>query len=162
MQEKSETELLSENLIRAFTQFKRIRLQKLDRKHRPSHWHHMLKHSEFILLMELAEAEQRYPDGISVSDLSGRLRVKPPSITSLIGGLEHKGMLERSMDESDRRIIRIRLKEEGKNVAKEEQRHMVALMKDYVAYMGDEKCRTLTALINETFTFLDSQDQKRK
>lgn len=39
---------------------------------------------------------------------------------------------------------------------------MVALMKDYVAYMGDEKCRTLTALINETFTFLDSQDQKRK
>lgn len=162
MPEKTETDIISENLIRTFMQFKRIRLQKDDFHHRPNHHHHGLKHSEFLLLLELSEAEKEYPDGISVSDLSSRLRVKPPSITPIIGSLEHKNMLERCIDESDRRIIRIMLKDDGKKLAEEERQHLVSHMKDYVEYMGEEKCRTLTNLINETFAFLDLKARSKK
>jgi DNA-binding MarR family transcriptional regulator len=162
MPEKSRNEIISEKLIRAFVQFKRLRMDGDDMKFDQDQLHQGLKHSEIMLMFGLKEAENGHPDGISVSDLSSLLRVKPPSITPIIGSLEQRNMLERSMDANDRRIIRVRLKEEGNRLIEENKRHMVLRIKSLVEYLGEEKSTVLADLINEVFSFISTQSQHKK
>lgn len=145
MTEKSRTDMISENLIRAFIQFRRLRVDEGNPEQ--SHFnkcHRGLKHSEVMLLFELKEVEDRYPDGVSVSDISNCLKVKPPSITPIISSLEQKEMLERSMDPNDRRIIRLRLKEKGNQFVDANRQHMVSRVYGLVEYLGEEKSIQLT------------------
>lgn len=161
MPNTTETEAIAQNLIRAFMQFKRIRMGRDDLPLPPGHLHPGLKHSEVSLLFALREAEAEHPKGVSVSDISSYLRVKPPSITHSIAGLEQKNMLERCMDESDRRIIRIRLKENGRKFTDAAMRHLVHHIMELVEYLGPEKCKTLADLINESFAFISSRNRRK-
>jgi DNA-binding MarR family transcriptional regulator len=161
MPEKTKTEIISENLVRAFVQFKRLRMNDGDPSSDPLP-NNCLKHSEIMLLFELKDVENLYPSGVSVSDVSSLLRVKPPSITPLIGSLEQKGMLERTMDANDRRIIRLRLKEKGNHYIEESKRHMVLRIKGLVEHLGEEKSTALADLINESFLYISSQTQHKK
>ena len=74
MPEKSKTDIISENLIRAFAQFRRFRMIKDDSWVQEEHCG--VKHSEIMLLFELKEMEKDHPDGVSVSDLSSKMCVQ--------------------------------------------------------------------------------------
>ena len=160
MQEKSKTEIISENLMRAFMQFRRLRFDENAEKINTDHLLNELKHSEVMVLFQLKEVEKDYPNGISVSDISTCLNVKPPSITPIISSLEQKNLLERNMDINDRRIIRVKLKDEGHKFIDEKKQQLVLRIRGLVEYLGEEKCENLTDLINETFTFITSQLHK--
>jgi DNA-binding MarR family transcriptional regulator len=163
MSEKSKTEIISENLIKAFVQFKKIHVNEINTTFDQDQLQHCLKHSEVMLLFELKEIENDYPNGVSVSVISDNLRVKSPSITPIITSLEQKNMLERIMDINDRRIIRVKLKEAGNKLIEESKLHMILGIKGLVEYLGDEKSETLANLINESFIFISSQaDHKKK
>jgi DNA-binding MarR family transcriptional regulator len=108
------------------------------------------------------DVEKDYPNGISVSDISSFLCVKPPSITPVIASLEQKNMLERSMDTNDRRIIRIRLKDAGRKFIEENKQQMVSRIKGLVEHLGEEKSTNLADLINESFMFISDQTQHKK
>ena len=153
MSEKAKFEIASENLIRAFIQFGRIRLQKNSKKFDQDSFPHDLKHSETMMLFELGEIANKYPNGISISELSNYLNVTPPSITQVISGLEKKGMLERTMDTTDRRIIRVKLKDTGINFIEKNRRHMVASIQELVEYLGEEKSSQLASLIDEVYQY---------
>ncbi|MDP4152510.1 MAG: MarR family transcriptional regulator [Bacillota bacterium] len=173
MQDKSETEIISKKVIRAFLQFKRLRMNdsvKFSSDH-PHHFHdnidhhhhfhednnHFLKPSEIMLMYELKDVEDEYPSGISVSDLSHIMRVKPPSITSLITSLEKKDMIERTMDPNDRRIIRLKLTETGRQCIEKQNQHTVEKINGLVEYLGKEKSAQLASLINDVFMYFISQ-----
>jgi DNA-binding MarR family transcriptional regulator len=158
LQERSEAENVSENLIKAFVQFRRLKMDEGSSD--PNHTHHCLKHSEIMLLHEIKEAEDKYPDGISISDISRTLRVKPPSITSIITGLEQKNMVERTMDINDRRIIRVKITEEGNQFVEKNRQHMIEKVKGLVDYLGTEKSAALASLIDEVFTYVSSKAKK--
>jgi DNA-binding MarR family transcriptional regulator len=162
MPEKTKTDIISENLIRAFVQFRRLKVDNGDTVHEQfGPLHHGLKHSEIMLLFELKNVEKDYPSGISVSDISSFLCVKPPSITPLISSLEQKNMLERTMDPNDRRIIRIRLREAGNKFIEENKQHLVSRIKGLVEFLGEGKSTTLADLINEAYSYMSSQAQRR-
>ncbi len=162
MAEKSKSEIISENLIKAFVQFKKLRVNEGNPKYDHEHFHNGLKHSEIMLLFELKAVENDYPDGISVSDISSSMCVKPPSITPIISSLEQKNMVERTMDSNDRRIIRVKLKETGNKFIEENKQHMVSRIKGLVEYLGDEKSTNLANLINEAFSYISGQAQNKK
>jgi DNA-binding MarR family transcriptional regulator len=162
MSEKSKTEIISVNLIRAFVQFKRLRVDGNNPRFDRDESVHALKHSEIMLLFELKDVEKDYPNGISVSDISRYLCVKPPSITPIITSLEQKNMIERTMDTNDRRIIRVRMKEAGSKFIEENEQHMVSRIKGLVEYLGEEKSTTLADLINESFLFMSGQTGHKK
>lgn len=155
MQGKSETEFISINLIRAFIQFKRLRMN--DNSFNPNHTHQCLKQSEMMLLHELSHLEKEYPDGVSVSNLSQSLCVKPPSITPVITSLEQKKMIERTMDTSDRRIIRVKTTDTGSQFVAENKRQMINKINGLVEYLGKDKSETLASLINETFSYFNME-----
>lgn len=159
---KAETERISEDLIKAFIQFKRLRMQDEHTKLPECKAADELKHSEILLLYVLHNAESENPNGISVSDISNILHVKPPSITPVLTRLEQMDMIKRSMDANDRRIVRIELKDEGRQVIDQTKRRMISSARGLVEHLGKEKSDTLTKLINESVQYISSQSQNRK
>src|SRR5659263_410974 len=89
-------DLYAQRIIKAFVQFKRIRLEKNENEFSNGEFEKFpLKHSEVMILFAIKETENDYPDGINVSDLSTFVRVKPPSITPAITTLEKSDMILR-------------------------------------------------------------------
>ena len=151
MQDKSTTESASINLIKAFIQFKKLKMN--ENSFNPNHTHHGLKHSEIMLIHELSNLEKVYPEGVSVSSISQSLCVKPPSITPVITSLEQKNLIERTIDTSDRRIVRVKTTDAGNQFVEENKQQMVHMINGLVEYLGNEKSEKLASLLNETFSY---------
>src|SRR5476649_47262 len=58
--------------------------------------------------LELVRLLRREP-GVSIADAAARLRVAPNTVSTLVGQLADAGVLERRVDESDRRVVRLML-----------------------------------------------------
>ena len=58
--------------------------------------------------LELVRLLRREP-GVSIADAAARLRVAPNTVSTLVGQLADAGVLERRVDESDRRVVRLTL-----------------------------------------------------
>lgn len=158
MAEKTEVETVSENLVRAFVQFKRLRLEN----HPPDRhcFAGGMKHSEIMLLLALADMEHG-TTGVSVSELGRRLRVKSPSITPILTELERKQMVERTIDPADRRIIRVHMRDAGRAFIREMWHRLVAKTNGLVEYLGVEKSRQLIELINESFAYIIARSRQQ-
>jgi DNA-binding MarR family transcriptional regulator len=63
-----------------------------------------LTHGQFFVLVALLEE-----DGILPSQLADKAALDRPTITGLLDRLERDGWIERSLDPSDRRVLRIHL-----------------------------------------------------
>ena len=159
MREKSESEMLSENLIMAFVRFKRMLANKHSSQYHLDKTCHGLKNSEIMLLFRLKQFEENYPEGISVSELSDSMEVRPPSVTSVITVLEQKNLVQRCMDLNDRRKIRIKLTEAGNQFIENNKKRVFFRVKDLVEYLGPEKSKMLADLINETDEYFSSRIQ---
>lgn len=159
MRYPSENEKLSEALLKIFMQFGRLRMKEVtkDRRKRP---HHILKRSEVMLLLSLNYQEDQFPEGISVSDISRTLQVKPPSITSVITSLEQKQMLERIMDTNDRRIVRVKMTEAGRQFIHQRKQCMIQQVEGLVNYLGQEKSAALVGLMEETYQYFKNQKKQ--
>lgn len=156
MREKSESEMLSENLIMAFVRFKRMLTSRQGAHSNLDKKCHGLKNSEIMLLFRLKRFEENYPDGISVSELSDSMEVRPPSVTSVITVLEQKNLVQRCMDLNDRRKIRIKLTEAGNQFIENNKKQMFFRVKGLVEYLGPEKSKMFADLINETDNYFSS------
>ena len=159
MEDRSEEARLSEALIRTFMQFGRLRMEEAMKNHM-DHQPHSVKRSEMMLLMTLNYKENEYADGISVSDISHLLRVKPPSVTTVIADLEQKELIERTMDTSDRRIVRVKMTDTGRKFIKRHKNCMVRRLEGLVDYLGTEKSATLVELMNEAYQYFKIQGQE--
>ena len=156
MQEKSELEILSDNLIIAFFRFKRMMANRHGSQNNLDKTCHGLKNSEIMTLFRLKHFEENYPDGISVSELSDSMEVRPPSVTSVITVLEQKNLVQRCMDLNDRRKIRIKLTEAGNEFIENNKKRVFFKVKGLVEYLGPEKSKMLADLINETDNYFIS------
>src|SRR5438552_16751636 len=88
----------AQKLMEAFVQFRRL------------HWKHSpiagLTRGEFMVLSCLKHAAAHEAAGIKVSDISNILNVASPTVTQQINSLETHALVERSIDDEDRRVIR--------------------------------------------------------
>ena len=55
---------------------------------------------------------------LSLGELGRRMYLHPSTITGLIDRLEKKGLVERDRDQTDRRVIKLRLTSKGKGLVK--------------------------------------------
>lgn len=72
-----------------------------------------------LLLRMLAEEQRGHTGGVSPTYLSRCQNVSKNTISSLIGGLEEQGLVERELDRVDKRQFRIHLTEEGRHAVRE-------------------------------------------
>lgn len=77
---------------------------------------------QYHLLEPLAEAA----GPVCVGALATSAGVSAPSATRMIGGLERRGLVERTRDDEDRRLVRIALTAEGADLVERKREQIVA------------------------------------
>lgn len=128
------------------------------RQLRKVHWQHTVeghKPSEMTLLICLAKRSHSLDEGLKVSELSRFLGLMPPTVTQLINSLEAKDMVLRVADPSDRRVVRIKLTEQGKVITRKAKHHMDASLNKLAEYLGEEECNHLADLLLKVHTFVE-------
>lgn len=90
-----------------------------------------------------------------MSEISRFLGLTPPTVTQLINSLEAKQMVERQADPSDRRVVRIKLTEQGKIITRKARDHMDATLQKMVAYLGEEESDQLAELLLKVYAFME-------
>ncbi|MCK4259441.1 MAG: MarR family transcriptional regulator [Halanaerobiales bacterium] len=137
----------AQNLMEVFSRFKRL------------HWNRTpkigLKHSELMVLHCLKQKVASDSSGIMVSELSNILKVTAPTVTQLIKGLETNGYVERSRDQNDRRVVRIKLTDKGESVIRGAMDAFYDSFEGLVEYLGEEKSNELAELLSKVFNYFD-------
>ncbi len=97
----------------------------------------------------LAQLE-RFPNGLTMSDLSRRLMVSNGAITGLVDRLMAEGMVQRQGDPDDRRSVFVRLTRKGREsflrMARRHEEWVVSILGDLSAEAQSELLQNLTLL----------------
>jgi len=99
---------------------------------------------------------QEHP-GLKVSEISALMRVKSPTITPVIRGLEDEGLVERTMDPEDRRAVRITITDAGRAIIRAAHEERMTTFNRLVEHLGEEDSLQLAALLSKVYTFFDTQ-----
>jgi DNA-binding MarR family transcriptional regulator len=80
---------------------------------------------------------------ISLAELAAAEQVRPPTMTRLVEALVQDGLVTRTVDERDRRVIRISATETGKRVLEEGRRRRVEALTRRLGGLADSEMRAL-------------------
>lgn len=103
-----------------------------------------LSPSQYNVLRILRGAE---PDGLACREIADRMITRDPDITRLLDRLEDRGLVARSRDREDRRVITTRITEKGSRLLKELDEPIEALHVKQLGHLGNEKLRSLIDLL---------------
>ncbi|WP_052702868.1 MarR family winged helix-turn-helix transcriptional regulator [Paenibacillus beijingensis] len=109
--------------------------------------------SETIMLYVIRRCTKEAPEGMKASDLSQYLRVTSPTVTQQVNVLEARGLLERAADPADRRVVRIRLTEEGLRLTGIAEQAVHENTRSLIAHLGEERAAILIELLDEVYRF---------
>jgi DNA-binding MarR family transcriptional regulator len=99
---------------------------------------------------------QRHP-GMSGADLSRRSFVSPQAGNEIVAHLERKGLIERTPDGQNRRILRMRLTEEGERVVGACEGWMDELEKVMLAGLAQSDIRALRRILETCVRNMEDQ-----
>ena len=100
-----------------------------------------------------SELNEDHP-GLKVSEISALLRVKSPTITPVIRGLEDEGLVKRTMDPDDRRAVRITITEAGRDIIRAAHDERMQIFNRLVEHLGEEDSTQLAELLTKVYSFL--------
>ncbi len=132
-------------LLQAFMQF-----NKAEWNRRTIEGH---KPSEMTVMFCIKKKMKPNTPGMMVSEISSLLHVTSPTITQLIKGLETKGLVERTIDPSDRRAVRIKLTDKGEKVTAKAEAVFNLSFNGLISYLGEEESNLLADLLFKVFTY---------
>ncbi len=115
------------------------------------------KPSEVRLLFVIAHGLEMDERGVKMSELSAMLEVASPTVTPLIRSLEEHGLVLRRNDEEDRRAVRVLLTDQGRAVLEETARKRSEQLRGLVNYLGPEKSKQLSELLEQVYTYIELQ-----
>ncbi|MDF1775783.1 MAG: MarR family transcriptional regulator [Rhizobiaceae bacterium] len=92
-------------------------------------------------------------EGISQQDLADKLLVGRSNISMLLPQIEKRGLMERRRDESDKRVLRLYLTDQGRDVTGKALAIEVDLIEHVMSTTGMEECNrvgeTMKRMINK-------------
>lgn len=103
-----------------------------------------LSRMEFFTLSALLHQEETGP--MRVSGLSEALQSAGPGVSRLLGNLERRGLISRTVDPEDRRSTRVSLTDEGRQVCRQTEAVVSAYTRRVLDRMGREEMDRLLVL----------------
>ena len=85
--------------------------------------------------------------GLCCREVAERMITRDPDITRLVDRLERRGLVTRSRDSKDRRIITVRISEAGLKILKDLDRPMDDASRNRLSHMDKEDLRRLSELL---------------
>ncbi|MEC0242079.1 MarR family transcriptional regulator [Paenibacillus dokdonensis] len=116
-----------------------------------------IKMSELGLLFSIKKSVKPGTIGLMVSEISHKLRVTSPTVTQLIKTMEKKNWVERTMDELDRRAVRISLTEEGEAVVQKAIDSTMESFSGLIDYLGHDEGNQLADLLTKAYTYYEAK-----
>lgn len=86
---------------------------------------------------------------VTVSELARLLSVTPGAATQLADALVQSDYIERTIDENDRRVTKLKLSSKGKTVLNESKKGKLAKLNQILAPLDDEEIETLSRLLKK-------------
>ncbi len=99
--------------------------------------------------------------GTKITDLSVATEMSKPAVSQMLNALEGKGLIERVMTKSDRRVVYVKLTESGEAQLKKTADHFSALLEEIVEELGQEDTAELARLFEKLYMIME-QITKRK
>ncbi len=87
------------------------------------------------------------PEGLCCREIAERMITRDPDITRLLDRLEDRGLVARSRDRADRRVITARITEEGTRILASLDRPVLTLHARQLRHLGREGLQTLIDLL---------------
>ena len=87
------------------------------------------------------------PDGLACREIGERMITKDPDITRLLDRLEERGLISRSRDRADRRVITTRITDKGLRILKELDKPIEELHVKQLGHLGERRLRSLVDLL---------------
>ncbi|MFL5618470.1 MAG: MarR family winged helix-turn-helix transcriptional regulator [Gemmatimonadaceae bacterium] len=87
--------------------------------------------------------------GLCRNELRDRMLTRMPDMTRLLDRMEEAGLVKRSRERDDRRMVLTRITARGRELLAELDRPMSELHKDQLARLTDEQLRSLIDLLTE-------------
>lgn len=85
-------------------------------------------------------------------EMGGRLSSRDPDVTRLLDRLESRGLITRSRDAADRRVVMTSLTDEGRALLSELEYPVGRIHREQFAHLGSEKLELLSRLLTEATT----------
>ncbi|MCM3700900.1 MarR family transcriptional regulator [Paenibacillus macerans] len=120
------------------------------------------KPSEFRLMYSILQGLEQEPRGITVSELSTRMGVASPTVTPQIRSLEEQGLVHRYNDQEDRRVVRVKLTEQGEQAFRTAAEHRSKQIQNLCDFLGEEKSNQLIELLHDVHRYFESQINQNK
>ena len=86
-------------------------------------------------------------DGLACGEIAGRMVNRDPDITRLLDRLESRGLVSRTRDADDRRVVLARIRAEGLAVLQQLDAPIVHLHREQLAHMSRKQLRALAGLL---------------
>ena len=103
-----------------------------------------LSHSQYNVLRILRGAGA---SGLACREIAGRMITRDPDITRLLDRLEARGLVTRTREERDRRVIQARITPEGLRILEELDEPMNEVDRRQLEHLGEERLRIFIKLL---------------
>ena len=112
--------------------------------------------------MELEELEIKVPDNVGpkISDIASRRNLSQNTISERVTRLEKMNLVVRVKDESDRRISRVKLSTQGKELLKKISNEAdSSYVERLLCILDDETIEIMSSSIDKLTTIINSEKQ---
>ena len=96
----------------------------------------------------------------TVSELATATKVTVSTMTIAINRLASKGLVERVRDASDKRVVRVRLTDKGRNIAAAHQRFHERMVEAVVEHLDEEQLAVLAAALENLRGFFSRESSR--
>lgn len=98
---------------------------------------------------------------IPLSSIRNEINLAPSTLTPIISSLEEKELVQRYIDENDRRNIYLKISEKGINYTRKVYSKISSMLKEYIQYIGCEDAEELFKILNKTNDFINKKKGER-
>lgn len=105
-----------------------------------------VSHGEFKLLQVIKKCTASTDGLVKVSDLAEMLKVSVPAVSRMLGLLEEKELIERTVDKKNRRNTYVKLTDQGLFIYEEIWKKLQSFIQQVIEQMGEENVLQFIAL----------------
>ena len=114
--------------------------------------------SEFSVLC----CAEKFPEknngsAATVADIAGLMNVAVPAVSRTLRTLQAKAWIERTVDEDDRRSVRVTITEAGREKLQENMSRVVAALNQILSVFTDDEMRTISKLYGKFAASMEAQ-----
>lgn len=106
-----------------------------------------ITNTQYNVLRILRGAE---PEGLCRNELRDRMLTRMPDVTRLLDRMEEAGLVARSRDNEDRRLVSTRITDAGRKMVDDLDAPVRAFHKNRFAHVSEEQLQTLVDLLTLT------------